>query len=106
MIWNKLRSRKGETLTETLVALLIVGLSSVVLASMIGAASRMGIQAAERDEELREEISAAETRTGSGQSGDVTVKIDGTDINFPVSYYGEEGKLHSYQYVKPGEETS
>lgn len=100
--WNKLRSRKGETLTETLVALLIVGLSSVVLASMIGAASRMGTQALERDKNLYEEITATETRPESGQSGSVMVKIDGTNENFNVTYYGGEGQLHSYAYKKGG----
>lgn len=101
-ICSKLRSRKGETLTETLVAVLLVGLASVVLASMIGAASRMGTQALERDAALYEEIIAAEARTGSGQDSGVTVKIGGTNKNFAVTYYGGEGQLHSYAYEKRG----
>lgn len=101
-VFRKLRSRKGETLTETLVAVLIVGLASVVLASMIGAASRISTQVLEREKDLYEEIAAAETQTGSGQDGVVTVRIGGTDKNFAVSYYGGEDQLHSYSYEKGG----
>lgn len=98
-IFNKLRSRKGETLTETLVAVLLVGLASVVLASMISAASHMSAQALERDKDLYEEITAAEAQSG-GQDGSVIIKIDGSDKNFTVTYYGGEDQLRSYSYGK------
>ena len=103
-ICSKLRSRKGETLTETLVALLIVGLSSVVLASMIGAASRMGTQAAERDKAMYEEVAAAEARTGDSEDGSVTVTVGDTNQTIDVKYYGGEDGLHSYVYEKIGGE--
>ena len=99
--FRKLRSRKGETLTETLVAVLLVGLASVVLASMISAASRMGAQALERDTALYEEITVAEAQS-SGQNGSVTVEIGGSSQNFNVTYFGEEDQLHSYSYDKGG----
>lgn len=104
-ICSKLRSRKGETLTETLVAVLLVGLASVVLASMIGAASRMSGLALERDKNLYEEITAAETQKDSGQNGDVTIKIGGSNKSMTVTYYGEEGQLNSYAYKKGGGST-
>ena len=96
---SKLRTQKGETLTETLVGVLIVALASVVLASMIGAASRMSAGAAERDQVLYEEITAAERRTG-GETGSVTVTVDETSQSVSVTYYGAEGKLRSYTYRK------
>lgn len=96
---GKLRSQKGETLTETLVGVLLVALASVVLASMIGAASRMNNRAKVRDEALYAEITAAESRTG-GETGSVTVKVDGTGESVQVKYYGAEGKLRSYAYRK------
>ena len=99
--FRKLRSRKGETLTETLVAVLLVGLASVVLASMISAASRMGAQALERDTALYDEITVAEAQS-SGQNGSVTVEIGGSSQNFNVTYFGEEDQLHSYSYDKGG----
>ena len=97
---GKLRSQKGETLTETLVGVLLVALASVVLAAMIGAACRMNIKAKVRDEALYAEITAAESRTG-GETGSVTVKVDGTEEkSVQVKYYGAEGKLRSYAYRK------
>lgn len=97
-IHKKLRSRRGETLTETLAAVLLVGLASVVLASMIGAASHIRAQALEQDASLYQEIASAESRTGAGSSG--FVKVDGEQ--FDVTYYGEEGQLRSYAYEKGG----
>ena len=100
--WNKLRSRKGETLTETLVAVLLVGLASVVLASMISAASHMSAQALERDTALYDEITVAEAQSSS-QNGSVTVELGGSSSqNFNVTYFGEEDQLHSYSYDKGG----
>ena len=96
---GKLRSQKGETLTETLVGVLLVALASVGLAAMIGAACRMNIRAKVRDEALYAEITAAESRTG-GETGSVTVKVDGTEECVQVKYYGAEGKLRSYAYRK------
>lgn len=101
-IHNKLRSRGGETLTETLAAVLLVGLASVVLASMISAASRIRAQALERDEALYAEIGAAESRTGSGSPESVTVTVGGVNREFSITHYGEEGQLHSYAYRKGG----
>lgn len=101
-IHNKLRSRRGETLTETLVGILLVGLASVVLASMVGASSRMSAQALKRDADLYEEIASAETRTGDSSGGRVTVWIGGSHQDFSVTYYGEEGQLRSYGYEKGG----
>lgn len=104
--WNKLRSRKGETLTETLVALLIVGLSSVVLASMIGAASRMGVQAKEQDEKLRDAVTAVETQPDEAKTGETDSKVQVTigsnpAEDFTVAYYSDaDGTLYSYRYEK------
>lgn len=100
--FRKLRSRKGETLTETLVAVLLVGLASVVLASMISAASHMSAQALERDTALYNEITVAEAQSSGVQNGSVTVEIGGSSQNFNVAYFGEEDQLHSYSYDKGG----
>ena len=100
-VQKKLRACRGETLTETLVAVLLVGLASVVLASMIGVASRLSTQTAEQDAALYAEVTAAETRA-DGASGSMTVTVHGRSETFPVTYYGAEGELHSYMYRKGG----
>lgn len=105
-VYNKLRSRKGETLTETLVAILLVGLASVVLASMISAASRMGAQALEWDTALYEAVTAVETQPDEAktEAANPTVQVTiGSEPaeNFAVTYFSDEdGTLYSYRYEK------
>lgn len=104
-VYNKLRSRKGETLTETLVAILLVGLASVVLASMISAASRMGAQALEWDTALYEAVTAVETqpdeaKTEAAKKVQVTIGSEPAE-DFTVAYYSDaDGTLYSYRYEK------
>lgn len=103
-IWNKLTSRRGETLTETLVALLIVGLASGVLATIVGAASHMNKTAMDKDEVLYKAITAAETKTGTGTTGKVDITVDGNDVDpngLDVTFYSDEsGTLYAYSYMK------
>lgn len=106
---KKLRSRRGETLTETLAAILIVALSSAVLAAMIGAASRMSSAVLRQDKALYDAVTAAETRPNSARADDpgtvtVTEKGSGREIaSFSVTYYSDQdpdGTLYSYRYTK------
>ena len=104
--FRKLRSRKGETLTEKLVAILLVGLASVVLASMISAASRMGAQALEWDTALYEAVTAVETQPDEAKTGETDSKVQVTNgsnpaEDFTVAYYSDaDGTLYSYRYEK------
>ena len=103
---RKLRSRKGETLTETLVAILLVGLASVVLASMISAASRMGAQALEWDTALYEAVTAVETQPDEAKTEAANPNVQVTigrepAENFAVTYFSDEdGTLYFYRYEK------
>ena len=105
-VLKKLTSRRGETLTETLAALLIVGLASGVLATMVIASSRMNATAMDKDAALYAAVTAAET--GPEKTGEthpqVTVTIDSVPVEFDVSYYGDDdGTLSAYRYSKSGE---
>lgn len=106
---NKLRSRKGETLSETLVAVLLVGLASVVLASMIGAASRMSARSLERDVKLYAAVTAAETKpddSAETEKTDSKVRVNVGNApakEFTVTFFSDEdGTLYSYRYKKGG----
>ncbi|MDO4516821.1 MAG: hypothetical protein Q4C76_06780 [Bacillota bacterium] len=114
-LWNKLASRRGETLTETLVAILVVALSSAILATMIGAASRMNKTAMEKDAQLYGAVTAAETKTTevTEETPQVEVTVGsktvtfGTDGTGTIEYYSdvsdnENGTLYSYRYTKGG----
>lgn len=88
---QKLSARRGETLTETLVAILVISLSAAVLAAMIGAASRMNRLAIQQDEANYAAISAAETGSGTATNGKVTIKVNGISTEYDVGFYGGSG---------------
>ena len=93
---HKLRGSGGETLTETLAAVLVVSCASVLLATMILAASHMNGTAREQDEKLYAEISSAEAQSAADTDATVTATEDGGPAyRFDVSLYGEG--LRSYR---------
>ncbi len=113
---KKLASRRGETLTETLVGVLIVGLASVVLASMAVASSNMNAAAIKADKALYSAVSNAEQGTlkdgdpaagGTTDKIEVTVTLDGaptgggTSYGFEATLCGDKDlPLCSYRYHK------
>ena len=99
-IRSKLRSRRGETLTETLAAILIVGLASAGVAAMISAASRMNAEAERLNDALYEAVYAAESKEiyiGGTSNSKVTVKRDGVEQSnaLDVLLYGK-APVYSY----------
>ncbi len=103
-LWNKLASRRGETLTETLAGILIVGLASAVLAGMIAASTRMNAAAATADAALYAAVTKAERGEPAGGETvtvKVTVTVDGESRTFPSSLCGDrELPLYSYRFQK------
>ncbi len=92
---EKLRGVRGETLTETLAAILIVTLSAVVLTGMAVGAVRLNRAAGTADAAYRLEVEAAE-RQASGSPGTVTVAEGGRRYVYDVTVTGGEETLASY----------
>ncbi len=88
---KKLKSAKGESLTETLVALLISSLALMILAGAIVTAARINTR-------LRnEDVAFKKAQTPS--SGSVTVTMDGgTPVNVPVKIYETNNHYVYYEY--------
>ena len=103
-MWKRLRSRSGESLGETLVALLVATLALMLLAGMISAATRITLKSkSDFAVYTNGENAIVEQNVASGT---VSVKssvnlIDDTDT-FPVEYYknAKNDKVVSYK-VKP-----
>ena len=101
---QKLRSRRGETLTEMLVSIVILGLSIAMMVTMIITSTHLAEQSTEKDKDYRDQLSAAEKQEGEGKSG--TVKItttdDSTGVSIEVKVFGEDadGSLKSYKVTK------
>lgn len=94
---KKLRSSKGETLTETLVAVLITALSALLLATLTGTAVSLSQKADTAAEALYGQISQAEEAGGDPRAGTVTVNGETVQVYFygagdgPVSYRAKGG---------------
>ena len=95
---NKLRSRRGETFVEVLVALLIVALATMLLASMVTASGSIDANTREQDEKFYDAVSALESGEvdtaagGTATTGKkVTVNWDGTNVEVNVDIYEQDG---------------
>lgn len=90
---KKIRSLRGETLTESLVSILIIALAAAMLATMVTTAVNINMRANEETAVMYEELTYAETGD-TGDSGTVIINGD----SFPVKYYKHsEGALTAYR---------
>ena len=90
-IRKKLKSHSGESIGETLVALLISALALVMLAAAVSAASGIVIRSRNKlDDYYKENETGVIGMTASGESGSITIK-DGSgsieDQSGNVTYY-------------------
>ena len=90
MGWKKkLRSRAGETLAETLVALLVASIGLTMLASMINSSARLITKSRSVLRDYYAENNKLEERAEAGNF-EIVVDYPGTDIKpetVTVSYY-------------------
>lgn len=97
---RKLKSRRGETLVETLAAILMVSLSSALFLTLITAGVRISAAGDDKMQQLNEEWSLAEEAAAGGghaATGTITLTQDGRKKSVEVTYYGAEGGLRSYR---------
>lgn len=105
---KKLKSKAGESLIESLCAILIFTMASIVMFSMVSAANDINGEAKEQDAKNQAHLVAVEK--GENKSGEGTVQfvINGdNDLSVSVDVYGgadssgnSDGSLYAY-FVKP-----
>ncbi len=93
-IYTKLKSRSGESLAETLVAVLVIALGSVMLASMVGAATKIATKSEntaarfyDASNRLEEYIPGSDDVPPSklkASSGLTPIEVDGGNIAFKI----------------------
>lgn len=90
---NKLRSRLGESFVEVLVALLIVALAAMLMASMVAASGSIDANTRELDEKFYDAVSKLESDGGTSTTGNkVTVDWGGTPVNVDdVTIFEQDG---------------
>lgn len=82
---KKLRDRAGESLSETLVALLISAFALVMLAGAIATASRIVMVSRDKLEHYYDENENLATMETS--DGTLTMKFSNSTVKIPVYYY-------------------
>ena len=83
-VWRKLHSRRGESLAEVLVAILICAISLLMLSSAIYSAGNILDRSGQKMDEIYTGINNMETRTGTETAGKLTISYgtnsDAVDI--------------------------
>ena len=100
-IRSKLYTRRGETLVETLAAILLLALSAAMLAIMVSTAININKETALASAMLYREISIAEQGAKTG-SVPVTVQFNGARVRITADYTGSANEL--YTYARPAKE--
>ena len=103
MITKKLRSKAGESLVESLAAILIFTLASIGLFSMIQASNNINRTAREKDTFVQQqmiETEKADRAIGTGQAGFSIKNQDGTVVageTVDIELFGDAADgLYSY----------
>ena len=109
---KKLRSNRGETLLETLVATLIFTFGSIIMLTMISSAAKINDAAKRADEKYYTDmtiVEKAEFASGVSPTGSVTFRFQeiyapGLEDTAPVYISGDPASgLYAYYPVKGGD---
>lgn len=94
---SKLHSSGGETLVETLTAIVVVVFSSLLLLMSAAVATRFNQSAKRLSQAYQTALSQAELRTADPRTGTVTITgKDGKEQQITVDYYTGDNTLTSY----------
>lgn len=96
-----IQNKKGETLLETLVAILILTVSAMLLAEVTASSTRINLDAEKVDKKYREDLEQVEKRE-TPISGEVTIQSGGTTYTYNVNYYGDKSGFTSYATKEGG----
>lgn len=95
----RLRSKTGESLIESMAAILIFTFASIVMYTMIMSANDINRQAAQKEQEVENQMRIVEMMEGAGTTSAVNFVING-DTSNPISVtaetYGETGGMYAY----------
>ena len=96
---SRILSRAGESFSEVLVAILIVAMAALLMASMVSASGSIDRAARMEDADFYEAISNVEEGTATTSPGTVTI-TEGAGlqtVTVPVTVYSSEDGLTAYE---------
>ena len=95
---KKLKQKKGESLLEALISMLIAVLAMGLITTAALAAGRMNQRNREADQKFAEEIEKVETYTAEKESKQMLILFaDGTQKTVNVDVYGKDGRFASFK---------
>lgn len=96
---RKIKQQNGETLIESMLAMLIAVLSVALLSSAVAAAARINQANRTSDEKFNQELQQAEGFLGTPTTPKVKVHFSTGEIQeATVNVYGGDGRFISYDY--------
>ena len=103
---RRVRSRRGESLIETLAAILILTMASIVLYSMITTSADINMKADAMAKTNQTNLVAVEQADGTHTQGTVTFTINGDTLcSQNIWVFGSTDKLYAYYPAPEGEGT-
>ena len=92
---SPLRGRRGETMAEVLVAMLVVALAVMLLVSMVTTSGKVNVTARDKDAQFYDALSKVEKQDSTAQktpaaAGEYKVEIEedgGATTEIPVDVY-------------------
>lgn len=100
---RKLRNKRGETLVESLAAILIFSIATVGLLSMITTSATFNADAAKADALRQDQLVALESGNSAGNRGTLTITMDATELDrVTIDICGEDGALYAYYITEGG----
>jgi len=100
----RLKSKNGETLVETMAAILIFTFGSIIMLSMISSAANINSTVKEADENYFKDMQVVEMASGTPQTVSITFSIaERPDANYNEVVYAdmysrEAGGLYAYYW--------
>lgn len=92
-ILQRIRNKKGESLVESLVSILIFTLASVLLLTMVSSASRINTTVKDEDEEFMEQQKKTELMPENGDRRTITIQSGDRALGTVEAYVVEQGPI-------------
>lgn len=89
---RKLQSKKGETLVETIAAILVLSLASAAFAALIMSATKINSTAAEIDKAYYQALETVEKNNDATKQETITVGTDSVKVDWTI-----KDKLRAYR---------
>lgn len=105
-LFSKLHGKRGESLIESLAAILVFTLSSIIFLTMVSSASRINKTVKDEYAAFQTQRQAIENVTPTSPTAELTVICDDAEVKITVQQVTADGLTAFYPTVPTGGEGS